>query len=182
MARGVDSALAKRLREEKWKLAKLQMQRPEVLHDLGLSETVVPVILGKGRPPIPPDVLIFFIPEFWDDSGSGLRETFRIDSAYFHRVTAEPHHRTSAKTSRSVLSFHLLKSRWRAAIFDYGSGYKADELEDRIQSAVTSHFTQTIRLYLINHLPASRILPEELFNEIMSLHDESILDQMMALG
>lgn len=126
--------------------------------------------------------LIFFIPEFWEDSGSGLRETFRIDSAYFHRVTAELHHRTSAKTSRSVLSFHLLKSRWRAAIFDYGSGYKAEELEDRIQSAVTSHFTQTIRLYLINHLPASRILPEELFNEIMSLHDESILDQMVTLG
>ncbi|MCH5532398.1 hypothetical protein L6205_25025 [Pseudomonas syringae pv. syringae] len=126
--------------------------------------------------------LIFVIPEFWDDSGSGLNEMFRIDSAYFHRVTAEPHHRTSAKASRNVLSFHLLKSRWRAAIFDYGSGYKAEELEDRIRSAVTSHFTQTIRLYLIDHLPASRVLPEELFNEMMSFRDESTLDQMMALG
>lgn len=58
MARGVDSALAKRLREEKWTLAKLQMQPPEALRDLGLSEAVVLVILGKGRPPIPPDVLI----------------------------------------------------------------------------------------------------------------------------
>jgi len=58
MARGVDSALARRLREEKWTLAKLQLQRPEKLLDLGLSETVVPVILGKVRPPIPHDVLI----------------------------------------------------------------------------------------------------------------------------
>ena len=58
IARGVDSALARRLREEKWTLAKLQLQRPEKLLDLGLSETVVPVILGKVRPPIPHDVLI----------------------------------------------------------------------------------------------------------------------------
>lgn len=58
MARGVDSALARKLREEKWTLAKLQMQRPEKLLELGLSESAVPVILGKGRPPIPPDVLI----------------------------------------------------------------------------------------------------------------------------
>lgn len=58
MARGVDSALARKLREEEWTLAKLQMQRPETLLDLGITETVVPVILGKGRPPIPPDVLI----------------------------------------------------------------------------------------------------------------------------
>lgn len=126
--------------------------------------------------------LIFIIPEFWDDSGSGLMEMFRVDSAYFHRVTADAFHRTSAKASRNVLSFHLLKSRWRAAIFDYGSGYKAEELEDRIRSAVASHFTQTIRCYLIDHLPESRILPEELFNEMMSFRDESTLDQMMALG
>ncbi|WP_206211535.1 hypothetical protein, partial [Pseudomonas viridiflava] len=58
MARGVDSALARRLREEKWTLAKLQLQRPEKLLELGLSESVVPKILGKGRPPVPLDVLI----------------------------------------------------------------------------------------------------------------------------
>lgn len=130
--------------------------------------------------------LVFIIPEFWEDSGSGsgpgLREVFRIDSAYFHRVTAEAHYRDSTKTSRNVMSFHLLKSRWRAAIFDYGSGYSVRELEDRIRSAVTSHFTQTIRCYLIDHLPESRILPVELFNEMMSFRDESTLDQMMALG
>lgn len=58
MARGVDSGLARRLREEKWTLAKLQLQRPEKLLELGLSESVVPKILGKGRPPIPLDILI----------------------------------------------------------------------------------------------------------------------------
>jgi len=127
--------------------------------------------------------LVFIIPEFWEDSGSGsgLRETFRIDSAYFHRVTTDAHYRTSTKASRNVMSFHLLKSRWRAAIFDYGSGHKEKELEERIRLAVTSHFTQTIRCYLIDHLPESRILPEELFNDMMSFRDESTLDQMMAL-
>lgn len=58
MARGVDSALARKLREAKWTLAKLQLQRPEKLLELGLSESLVPKILGKGRPPIPLDVLI----------------------------------------------------------------------------------------------------------------------------
>ncbi|WLH12594.1 hypothetical protein PSH58_28045 [Pseudomonas hefeiensis] len=58
MARGVDSALARKLREEKWTLAKLQLQRPEKLLELGFTESVVPKILGKSRPPIPPDVLI----------------------------------------------------------------------------------------------------------------------------
>lgn len=58
LARGVDSTLARKLREEKWTLARLQMQRPEKLLELGLSESVVPKILGKGRPPIPQDILI----------------------------------------------------------------------------------------------------------------------------
>ncbi len=58
MRRGVDSALAKKLREEEWTLAKLQIQRPEKLLELGLNESVVLKILGQGRPPIPSDVLI----------------------------------------------------------------------------------------------------------------------------
>ncbi|MHC8378393.1 hypothetical protein ACYZT3_21035 [Pseudomonas sp. MDT1-16] len=125
--------------------------------------------------------LVFVIPEFWEESIHGWVESFRIDSAYFHRVTEEGYVRTSAKTSRNVTSFHLLKSRWRAAVFDYGSGYTVEELEGRIQAAVTSHFTQTIRCYLIGHLPESRVLPEELYNEMMSFRDENTLDQMMAL-
>lgn len=58
MRRGVDSALARKLREEEWTLAKLQIQRPEKLLELGLNESVVLKILGQGRPPIPSDVLI----------------------------------------------------------------------------------------------------------------------------
>jgi hypothetical protein len=50
--------LARKVREAKWTLAKLQLQRPEKLLELGFTESVVPKILGKGRPPIPPDVLI----------------------------------------------------------------------------------------------------------------------------
>lgn len=58
MAREVDSALANKLRKDKWTLAKLQVQTPEKLLELGISESAVPLILRKGRPPIPPDVLI----------------------------------------------------------------------------------------------------------------------------
>ncbi|WP_138985822.1 HNH endonuclease signature motif containing protein [Pseudomonas putida] len=50
--------MAKKLREEEWTLAKLQIQRPEKLLELGLNESVVLKILGQGRPPIPSDVLI----------------------------------------------------------------------------------------------------------------------------
>lgn len=52
MARGIHSALARKQREDKWTLAKLQSLSPEKLLDLRISEAVVPVILGEGRPPI----------------------------------------------------------------------------------------------------------------------------------
>ena len=58
LARGIDSALARKLREDNWTLAKLQSLSPEKLIELGISDTIVPVILGEGRPPIPPDLLI----------------------------------------------------------------------------------------------------------------------------
>lgn len=58
IARGVDSALAEKLRKEKWTLAKLQSQAPEKLLELGIGEVAVPVILGSGRPPIPPEHFI----------------------------------------------------------------------------------------------------------------------------
>jgi hypothetical protein len=125
--------------------------------------------------------LVFVIPEFWVEAGSSMVEPFRIDSAYFHRVTHEGYVRTSAKTSRNVTSFHLLKSRWRAAVFNYGNDCKVEEIEARIQAAVTSHFTQTIRCHLIEHLPASRVLPEDIYSEMMSYRDESTLDQLMVL-
>ncbi|PYD32853.1 hypothetical protein DND58_05630 [Pseudomonas syringae pv. pisi] len=154
---------------------------PDVAFPEHVGNMLVTVTPPKGLSVDLLQRLVFIIPEFWEGSGLGLVESFRIDSAYFHRVTEEGYQRTSAKTSRNVMSFHLLKSRWRAAIFDYGSGYSAEEMAARIQAAVTSHFTQTIRCYLIAHLPESRILPEDLFSEMMSYRDENTLDQMMAL-
>ncbi len=125
--------------------------------------------------------LVFVIPEFWEEINQGSQELFRIDSAYFHRVTEDGFFRVSTKTSRNVTSFHLINSRWRAAVFDYGSRYTVEELEAQIRAQITTRFTQTILCYLIGHLPESRILPQELYNEMMSLRDENDLEQMMAL-
>lgn len=58
IARGVDSALARKLREEKWTLARLQSQSQQELVDLGLEIEIVSRILGTSRPPIPSDVLV----------------------------------------------------------------------------------------------------------------------------
>lgn len=159
----------------------LRWKTPDVAFPEHIGNMLVSVTPPRGLPVDLLQRLIFVIPEFWVDSGSSLVEPFRIDSAYFHRVTEEGYVRTSAKTSRNVMSFHLLKSRWRVAIFDYRCGYTVEELEARIQAAVTSHITQTIRCYLIGHLPASRVLPEELYNEMISSCDESTLDQMVTL-
>lgn len=154
---------------------------PDVAFPEHIGNMLVSVTPPRGVPVDLLQRLVFVIPEFWVESGSSLVEPFRIDSAYFHRVAREGYARTSVKTSRNVMSFHLLKSRWRAAIFNYEYGGTVEELQARIQAAVTSHITQTIRCHLIGHLPASRVLPEELYNEMMSHRDESTLDQMMAL-
>lgn len=58
IARGIDSALARKLREEKWTLAKLQSQSLQELVDLGVDEEAASTILGDSRPPIPSDVLV----------------------------------------------------------------------------------------------------------------------------
>lgn len=127
--------------------------------------------------------LVFVIPEFWTEGlieGSLYpRELFRIDSAYFHRVTSTEHTRTSSKTTRNVLSFHLLKNSWRAAIFDYGSNISQQQLQSQIQEAVTRHITNTIKCYLIGHLPSSRVLPKELYEEMVGVWDEHTLEAML---
>lgn len=58
IARGVDSALARKLREEKWTLAKLQSQSLQELVDFGVDEEAASTILGNSRPPIASDVLV----------------------------------------------------------------------------------------------------------------------------
>lgn len=59
LARGMDSALAKKLREEKWTLAKLRELNPQALADLGIKAEAALAILDESkRPPIPSDVLL----------------------------------------------------------------------------------------------------------------------------
>ncbi|MBH3442325.1 hypothetical protein I5L59_01865 [Pseudomonas moraviensis] len=154
---------------------------PDVAFPEHIGNMLVSVTPPKGLSVELLQRLVFVIPEFWDEINQVSQELFRIDSAYFHRVTEEGYFRVSAKTSRNVMSFHLLKSRWRAAVFDYGSRHTVEELEARIRAEITTRFTQTILCFLIGHLPESRILSEELYSEMMSIRDDSTLDQMMAL-
>ncbi len=58
IARGVNVALARALRKEKWTLAKLQQQSHQQLIDLGLTEEAVRAMRGTGRPPIPTETLV----------------------------------------------------------------------------------------------------------------------------
>lgn len=122
--------------------------------------------------------LVFILPEFWADAGN---EHFRVDSAYFHRVTDDGHYRASAKTSRNVTSFHLIQNRWKGAVFDYGSGLNKQDIETRIQDALGARITQTMRCYIIDHLPESRVLPEELHEEMMSIYDKEQISKWMEL-
>lgn len=127
--------------------------------------------------------LVFVIPEFWTDVLIGgkpfPREHFRIDSAYFHRVTSTEHAKVSTKATRNVLSFHLLRNCWCAAIFDYGSNLSQQQLQVQIEEAVTRHITSTIKCYLIGHLPSTRELPVALYKEMVSTVDEYTLEAML---
>ena len=58
IARGVDITLARKLREERWTLAKLQQQNLQQLIEVGLTEEAAQTILGNGRPPIPVESLV----------------------------------------------------------------------------------------------------------------------------
>ncbi|MBO0496206.1 hypothetical protein [Pseudomonas sp. Marseille-Q1929] len=122
--------------------------------------------------------LVFVLPEFWTDAGY---EHLRIDSAYFHRVTDDYHYKTSTKAKRNVMSFHLIDSHWRGAVFDYGSGLSRQAREARIIEALTAHISQTIRCYLIDHLPTARVLPEELHREMISVYDKEQITNLMKL-
>ncbi|MFK8399969.1 HNH endonuclease signature motif containing protein [Pseudomonas sp. BGr12] len=53
IARGMDSALARRLRQQGWTLQKLQLQDAQQLAALGVTNEVIDEIHGDGRPPIP---------------------------------------------------------------------------------------------------------------------------------
>jgi hypothetical protein len=156
-------------------------KKPDAAFPEHVGNLLVKVSPPKGVPAELLQRLVFVIPEFWTDTGKSATEPFRIDSAYFHRVDQEPYLRTSNRTTRNVVSFHLIQSSWRAAVFDYGSGLETNEMGSRIATAITDHITQTIRCYLIGHLPRARILSPEHRKEMMEVYDENKLAQMMAL-
>lgn len=113
--------------------------------------------------------LVFEIPEFWIGSkAAGDRaEHFRIDSAYFHRVTSTDYFRESQHTRRSVLSFHLVDSQWHATIFDYGTKLTQKEMEGEIQDALTAHIQKIARDHHNNALEDFRVLPPDLHEEMV---------------
>ncbi|WKC46135.1 hypothetical protein [Pseudomonas veronii] len=113
--------------------------------------------------------LVFEIPEFWigsEDAGDRA-EHFRIDSAYFHRVTSADYFRESQHTRRSVLSFHLVDSQWHATIFDYGTKLTQKEMEGEIQDALIAHVQKVARDHYTNVLDDFRVLPKDLHEEMV---------------
>ncbi|POA82253.1 hypothetical protein BK643_26100 [Pseudomonas protegens] len=127
--------------------------------------------------------LVFVIPEFWTPRNDHREsyEHFRIDSAYFNRVTDEKHIKTSTRTTRNVMSFHLLKNKWFVSIFDYGTQYSKEEMQAEIEEKITQHIISTIKCYLIGHLPDSRIISEERHKKMISLYEDSDIDKMTKL-
>lgn len=146
-----------------------------------VGDLVAKVTPPKGLSAEVLDRIIFIVPEFFNDQGALPIEPFRIDSAYFHRVTSAKSIIESKKTSRNVLSFHLYKNQWRAGIYDYGSQLSFTELKQRIENSLVSHITDTIRCYLINHLPQTRVMTEDEFQERVKHLDNTQLDIAMNL-
>jgi len=144
-------------------------RRPAFWERVGhLQVRVTPV---AGFPETSLQRIVFQMPEFWTEvSASGhSHEHFRIDSAYFHRVTNSGYHRDSQRVQRNVLSFHLLDSQWHATIFDYGTKLSQKEMEREIESALKAHFEKTISEYQCNMLGAFRVLPKDVHEEMASM-------------
>lgn len=109
--------------------------------------------------------IVFVIPEFWTATDDKVheREHFRIDSAYFHRVTAGAHAVYSERLPRrNVMSFHLVNCRWQASIFDYDTKLSQAEMELEIERHLVGHINDSVNLYQQEKLESSRILPLEL--------------------
>lgn len=134
---------------------------------IGHLQVQVTPLLG-----FPEDVLqrlVFEIPEFWIGSeAAGDRvEHFRIDSAYFHRVTNVDYFRESQHTRRNVLSFHLVDNQWHATIFDYGTKLTQKEMEGQIQGALAAHIQKVARDHRSNARDDFRVLPEDVHEEML---------------
>lgn len=151
----------------------------------GFPERVADLLVAvKPSSLIPEDVLqrlVFFSPEFWVDAetGSFEREHFRIDSAYFNRVTDSEHLKESTKVRRNVLSFYLLKNRWRASIFDYGTKLSREEMEAEIKRTVTDHIVDTLERYLSGDLEPSRMMSQERAAHMTGLWEAHGIERML---
>jgi hypothetical protein len=151
----------------------------------GFPERVADLLVAvKPSSLIPEDVLqrlVFFSPEFWVDAetGSFEREHFRIDSAYFNRVTDSEHLKESTKIRRNVLSFYLLKNRWRASIFDYGTKLSREEMEAEIKRTVTDHIVDTLERYLSGDLEPSRMMSQERAAHMTGLWEAHGIERML---
>lgn len=115
--------------------------------------------------------LVFEIPEFWigSEAAGDRAEHFRIDSAYFHRVTNADYFRESQHTRRNVLSFHLVDNQWHATIFDYGTKLTQKEMEGEIQEALTAHIQKIARDHHSDALDDFRVLPEDIHEEMVGI-------------
>lgn len=115
--------------------------------------------------------LVFEIPEFLIGSEvtGDQDEHFRIDSAYFHRVTNAGYFRESQHTKRNVLSFHLVDNQWHATVFDYGTKLTQEEMEGEIRNALTTHIKKIVRDHHSNTLDDYRVLPEDLHEEMVGI-------------
>lgn len=114
--------------------------------------------------------IVFVIPEFWTstDSAAQEREHFRIDSAYFHRVTSPVHTVESERLRhKNVMSFHLVNCRWQASIFDYDTKLSHADMELEIEQALVDHITETVNLHQQGKLDSSRVLSLELYEEMI---------------
>jgi len=98
--------------------------------------------------------LVFIIPEFFNEN----RELFRIDSHYYHRVTADAHFIESSKTRRCVLSFRMIKGKWHAGFYNYSFLDRTPEFVSMMEEKVKTMITNTIVCFLLGQLPPSRIL------------------------
>ncbi|VVM45720.1 hypothetical protein PS619_00522 [Pseudomonas fluorescens] len=115
--------------------------------------------------------IVFEMPEFWtgSESSGDLKEHFRIDSAYFHRVTSAGYAKDSKRTRRNVISFHLVENQWHATIFDYGTKLNQKEMEREIEGAITAHIQKFASDYQCNVLGAFRVLPKDLHEDMVRI-------------
>ncbi|OSR64773.1 hypothetical protein BV326_05593 [Pseudomonas syringae pv. actinidiae] len=117
--------------------------------------------------------IVFVLPEFWTvtDAVAHEHEHFRIDSAYFHRVTSAAHAVYSKRLpQKNVMSFHLVNCRWQASIFDYNTKLSQADMALEIERRLIGQFNDCVSLYQQDKLDSSKVLPLELYEEMIAAY------------